>query len=339
MALLLPASAFADYVIKGTSDVKEGIIILNDRVTKDTIAIKNGRFLFRGKVKQPMLGLIGLPGSIPASVILEEGEITVTIKNGNYTVGGTANNKKYQEVRDLTASYRAAVAALLDSSMKAAGIEKRKWSAAIDSVERAKAKVTGKWVRSNNTYAGLVALLSTYRKETPGNLAYFLEKLRTYSTDPAYLLVADYYKGMLKMEVGAPVPPFTLQDLKGDLVSLASFKGKYVLVDFWYHNCGFCRQMMPSLVKLYAEKQTKGFEIVSISIDSKGNEMAWRKAIKDDGATWTELWDYDKTMPDQYGVVGYPNMFLLDKEGRLLETIVGFQEEAALRKILGKYNL
>jgi peroxiredoxin len=343
--LFVPAWAyccFTDsvvYVIKGVSDVKEGIVILNNRATKDTITIKNGRFLFKGKVKQPVLGLLEIwpPGGIPANVILEQGEITVTLKNGNLSVGGTGNNTRYQQIRDQTLPFRKAVAVLQDSSMRVVGLAKRKWSAAIDSVEHEKAKATGKWVRENKNFAGLVALLSTYRKDTPTNLAYYLETLKAFSTDPGYQLISEYYKSMLKIEKGAPVPSFTLQDINGQMVSLASFKGKYVLVDFWYHNCGFCRQMMPSLVKIYADLKQKGFEIVSISIDAKASEQDWRKAIKDDGATWTELWDYDKTMPDQYGVAGYPHLFLLDREGKLLQQVIGYQDESVLRKILSAY--
>lgn len=327
------------YVIKGTSDVKEGIVILNNRVKRDTVAIKNGRFQFKGKVKQPVLGLLEIwpPGGVPANVILEQGEITVKLENGNYSVGGTGNNTRYQQIREQTVPFRMAVAVLQDSSMNAVGLAKRKWSLAIDSVEREKAGATGKWVRENKNFAGLVALLSTYRKDTPTNLAYYLEILKAFSSDPGYQLITAYYKSMLKIEKGAPVPSFTLQDINGKMVSLASFKGKYVLIDFWYHNCGFCRQMMPSLVKIYADLKQKGFEIVSISIDGKASEQDWRKAIKDDGADWTELWDYDQVLPGQYGVAGYPHLFLLDQEGKLLQQVIGYQDEAALRKILGAY--
>lgn len=335
----IPALGYCDltYVVKGSSDVKDGIAILNH----DTVQIKNGRFQFKGSVAQPVRALLMIqpPGGLPADLILEQGEITVTMLKGQITIGGTPNNIAYQQIRDQTASFRTAITALQEQSYVATGLEKRSIQAAIDSVNKEKVKVTGQLIRKYNNLAGLLALQSTYRKEKPSHLVFYLDAFKKFSADPAYQLVADFYKNMMKAEIGFPVPPFTLPDLDGKMISLGDFRGKYVLVDFWYHNCVFCRKMAPGLRNIYADMQQKGFEIVSISIDPKSDEAQWREAIKEDGATWTELWDYDKTMPDQYGVVGYPHMFLLDKEGKLLQQIIGYTDEAEFRKILRSHGL
>ncbi|HEY0175177.1 MAG TPA: TlpA disulfide reductase family protein, partial [Pedobacter sp.] len=158
-----------------------------------------------------------------------------------------------------------------------------------------------------------------------------------FATDPVYQFIAAYYQKMNKIEIGSPVPAFTLPDISGKQVSLDAFKGKYVLIDFWYHNCVFCRKMTPSLVKIYADLKEKGLEIVSISIDGKADEQEWRKAIAEDGAVWTELWDKDKTLPEPYGLAGYPHLFLLDREGKLQQEIIGYEDEFSLRKTLGNY--
>lgn len=337
MSIPMPGYCDFTYVVKGSSDVKEGIAILNN----DTVQIKNGRFQFKGSVTQPMRALLMIqpPGGLPADLILEQGEITVTMLKGQITIGGTPNNIAYQQIRNQTASFRTAITALQEKSYAATGLEKRNIQLSIDSVNKEKVKVTGQLIRKYSNLAGLLALQSTYRKEKPSNLVFYLDAFKKFAADPAYQLVADFYKSMMKAEIGFPAPPFTLQDLDGKMISLGDFKGKYVLVDFWYHNCGFCRKMAPGLRNIYADLQQKGFEIVSISIDGKGNEKEWRDAIKEDGATWTELWDYDKTMPDQYGVVGYPHMFLLDKDGKLLQQIIGYTEEAEFRRILRSHGL
>jgi len=329
------------YTIKGTCDITSGIVVLNKRTGNDTVNIKNGQFLFKGKAASPVMGLLQVPSlnGFPADVILEQGAITVSIQKGQYRFGGTTNNTAYQAIRDQTASYRASMTTLQEQSYTLSGWEKRRIMAAIDSVNNEKVAATGQWIRKNNNYAGLAALLSIYRKEKPSNLIYYLEALKAFSADPGYQLVADFYRDMRKVEKGQPVVSFSLPDVKGRTVSLASFKGKYVLLDFWYHNCGFCRRMAPALKRIYADLQQKGFEIVSISIDGLDAEKDWRKAIEEDGATWTQLWDYNKTLPDQFGVVGYPHMFLLDREGKLLEQIIGLTEEATFRKILSNYGL
>ena len=95
--------------------------------------------------------------------------------------------------------------------------------------------------------------------------------------------------------------------------------------------------MAPSLVKIYADWRARGFEIISISVDSKNDEKGWRKAMEEDGASWTELWDYNKTLPDLYGVNGYPAMFLLDGNGKVLSRLVGGQSEGQLRNVLANY--
>ena len=165
----------------------------------------------------------------------------------------------------------------------------------------------------------------------------FLQDFKVYAEDPAYQRIEDYFNKMPRAEPGMPAPDFTLVDKDGKQVSLASFKGKHVLLDFWFHNCVFCRQMAPSLVKIYADLRARGFEIVSISVDSKEDEKGWRKAMEEDRASWTELWDYNKTLPGLYGVNAYPTMFLLDGNGKVLSRLIGNQGERQLRNVLAIY--
>ena len=61
-------------------------------------------------------------------------------------------------------------------------------------------------------------------------------------------------------------------------VSLSSFKGKNVLLDFWGSWCGICRSKFPEYIKLYEKYKAKGFEIVAVSFDS--NEDKWKYAVK-----------------------------------------------------------
>ncbi|WP_430810931.1 MULTISPECIES: redoxin domain-containing protein [unclassified Carboxylicivirga] len=119
--------------------------------------------------------------------------------------------------------------------------------------------------------------------------------------------------------VGEMAPDFTMNDTEGNPVSLSSFKGKYMLLDFWASWCGPCRRENPNVVKLYDEFKDKGFDILGISLDQKKD--AWLKAIEDDQLTWNHVSDlkgWQNEVAKMYAVSGIPHTILLDKEGRII---------------------
>ena len=120
-----------------------------------------------------------------------------------------------------------------------------------------------------------------------------------------------------KTKIGKVAPDFTFPDINGNQVSLSSFKGKYVLIDFWASWCGPCRQESPNVQKQYQLYKDKGFEVVSVSIDKK--EDAWRKAVEEDNLKGTLLLAQDsKKIMKDYVFSGIPYMVLLDKEGKVM---------------------
>lgn len=114
---------------------------------------------------------------------------------------------------------------------------------------------------------------------------------------------------------------FTQNDTLGNAVSLASFKGKYVLLDFWASWCGPCRAENPNVVKAYNKYKDKGFTILSVSLDQPGKHQAWMDAIHKDGLTWTHVSDlkfWDNEVAKQYGIRAIPQNFLIDPEGKII---------------------
>lgn len=102
-------------------------------------------------------------------------------------------------------------------------------------------------------------------------------------------------------------------DTEGRPVSFSSFKGKYVLLDFWASWYVPCRKDNPFLVKAYEKYKEKSFTIVSISLDKKA-EM-WKEAIQKDGLTWVHLSDLSgiqNPVAKLYGVLPIPDNFLID---------------------------
>jgi thiol-disulfide isomerase/thioredoxin len=119
--------------------------------------------------------------------------------------------------------------------------------------------------------------------------------------------------------IGMLAPQFSQKDVSGKPVSLASLKGKYVLVEFWASWCAPCRAGNPNLVKQYQLYKDKGFEIISVSLDNaKGN---WLAAIKKDELPWIHVSDlkgWNNAVGRLYGVRAVPQSFLLDKEGKII---------------------
>lgn len=117
-------------------------------------------------------------------------------------------------------------------------------------------------------------------------------------------------------------PNFTLPDLNGKKVSLSSHRGKVVLVNIWATWCPPCRQEMPSMQRLYQRFKGENFEILAVSIDSTGRE-AVAPFMRKMNLTFPALLDPSEIIKPLYGVTGVPESFIIDKEGILVEKIIG----------------
>jgi peroxiredoxin len=136
--------------------------------------------------------------------------------------------------------------------------------------------------------------------------------------------------------IGKEAPEFVLPDAAGKMIRLSSFKGKYLLLDFWASWCGPCRQESPNVVKAYNKYKGKNFDILSVSLDD--NKDKWLNAIQKDGLTWTHVSDlhaWESSVVRLYGVEGIPATFLLDPKGVVVaRDLRGHELEEKLEELL-----
>ncbi|ADY54090.1 alkyl hydroperoxide reductase/ Thiol specific antioxidant/ Mal allergen [Pseudopedobacter saltans DSM 12145] len=133
--------------------------------------------------------------------------------------------------------------------------------------------------------------------------------------------------------IGVLAKDFEEKTPEGISLKLSSFKGQYVLVDFWASWCMPCRQENPHLVSAYEKYKDKGFTILGVSIDQSAD--AWKKAIKTDGLLWAQLLDTTQKIAMEYGIDAIPKNYLLDKDGKIIaKNLRGLALEEKLKEVL-----
>ncbi len=136
--------------------------------------------------------------------------------------------------------------------------------------------------------------------------------------------------------VGKQAPDLVLPDPSGNEIALSSFRGKYVLVDFWASWCGPCRQENPNVVKAYNEFKDKNFAVLGVSLDKE--KEAWQQAIAQDKLTWTHVSDlkfWNSKAVDVFQFQGIPFNVLVDPQGKIIaQELRGPDLENALAQVL-----
>jgi cytochrome c biogenesis protein CcmG/thiol:disulfide interchange protein DsbE len=125
--------------------------------------------------------------------------------------------------------------------------------------------------------------------------------------------------------IGSSAPDFSFPDLDGNTVSLADYRGRLVLLNIWATWCKPCVDEMPSIEKLYNKFKDQDFEILAVSIDTKG-EKAVGPFMKFHNLSFKVLLDKGGTIQNAYRTTGVPESFIIDKNGVIIEKVIGSRD-------------
>ena len=133
-------------------------------------------------------------------------------------------------------------------------------------------------------------------------------------------------------------PDFSVPDLGGQAVRLSALRGKVVLLNLWTTWCPPCREEMPSMERLYARLRDRDFQLLAISQDEDG-KRAVEPFVRDLGLSFPVLVDPEHQVGDRYGVWGYPESFLIDRNGYVVERVIGPRDWASAASVAALESL
>jgi peroxiredoxin/outer membrane lipoprotein-sorting protein len=136
---------------------------------------------------------------------------------------------------------------------------------------------------------------------------------------------------------GQTAPAFSLADMVGKTRSLASYKGKVVMLDFWATWCGPCRITMPHVQKLHREMKAKGLVVLGINLAETPEKI--RPFLTKNGYDFPVLLDRQHQVAERYKADAIPTTVIIDRKGTIVAYFTGVRSEAELREGLKKAGL
>jgi peroxiredoxin len=336
------------YTIRGTVSGLQGYIYLqsfSNNVKKDSTLVTGGKFVLNGKVPEPTRCFItNSDKSFFTILYVENSVISLTgSKEGRLNITGS---KTHDEYRYYMAMQKA-------SNDRLAQLEPQLQAAKKSNNQNEIISIGKEWTALS---AQKEEVMMTYIAKHPSSYV-AADMLCPLIYNMAYAesiltpLVAKLSPAIRQSAVGKDItarmdrrfpkaeyaaPDFTLPSIDGKQVSLSSYRGKWLLLDFWASWCAPCRAENPNVLKAYKIYHPKGLEILAVSLDN--GKPAWEQAVKKDGLPWTQVSDlkgWGSAPAKLYKVNGIPSNFLINPQGIVVATnLRGYALEDKLSMIL-----
>lgn len=284
-------------------------------------------------------------------------DIDLASRKKRFSLSGSKDLLVIEKIEDMLVAYNTKIAPIQDEFTKA---DKEKNKPRMEELQKENDEINDKMIKKiqnlivenmpsvgalygtkfmdvsfPSDYKFLKTFVEKVQKEMPESIASknFIEYMSRVSNTDADNELQQNNKPAADNTKKDVLPNFTLLNDQEKPVSLESFKGKYVLIDFWASWCKPCRAENPNVVKAYNQFKNKDFEVLGVSLDR--DEKAWKSAIVKDNLKWQQVWDKDGEVSDKYGVSYIPMNFLVDKNGVVIaRNLRGEALEKALQKYL-----
>lgn len=342
------------YIISGIiKGVDEGNAYLQETspdglITIDSAAISNGEYVFSGNTNLPEVYYIKINNSNKyITFFLENSKITIDSHVDslfNSKIEGSICQLELDEFYDKLFPYKQKLKNLYKSYYKAErandGLRMKEIDEEYERVHDQQIDYIKSFAHSNpgSVVASYVAARYLANELNYPALDSLYNSLKKDLENTKYIVkLKDRLDILENVAVGKPVVEIAPNDTSNHPVSLASLKGKYVLIEFWASWCLSCKEENKKLRPIYAEYSKKGFEIFGISLDN--DRTNWIKAINEDSLPWINVSDLKGWQSDTrklYGVTTTPHNILVDKEGIIIAKDVYGE---ILEKELIKLNL
>jgi len=340
--MALPASATGiKYVLSGKASTEmEGkkvyMTVLGENGNKpsDSTLVSKGQFVFKGERAIPIVASVMSkidPKSIKSTlVVLESGTISINFSTEKSQVKGGKLNEALTAFSDsMSVLGKERQASNLDKMMaqyrdSSTTDEQRKETMKLYNQFNSRLSEMSKSLIETNINNAVGAFIFANFEGMYSNeekMAILDKAGKDFKSNPLIENITKQLAAVKKRSAGNPYMDFELQDANGKMHKLSEYigAGKYILLDFWASWCGPCRAEMPHVKAAYEKYHSKGFDIVSVSFDSKKED--WLKAIDQLGMTWNHLSDlkgWKCAVAPIYGIKSIPCTVLIGPDGIII---------------------